>query len=78
MKNIRTYELISLLTKAISEQNQQMVNMYAYELTTRLYVPDTGYTFDEILEGFGYRSLEADLNQITIEEYMRTRERGNE
>ena len=75
MKNKTTVELVTLLTEAINVGNQELINMYAYELTTRLYVPKTGYTFEEILEGFGYRKIEKDDKQITIEEYMRGRKK---
>ena len=75
MEKKKTYELVSLLTEAINMGNQELINMYAYELATRLYVPNTGYTFEEILDGFGYRKIEKDDKQITIEEYMRGRKK---
>lgn len=75
MEKKKTYELVSLLTEAINMGNQELINMYAYELATRLYVPNTGYTFEEILDGFGYRKIEKDDKQITIEEYMRGRQK---
>lgn len=68
MKDKTTKELIMLLTGAMKTQNQDLINMCAYELTTRLYVPNDTYTFEDTLEGFGYKNLQ---NQITIEEYMR-------
>lgn len=77
MKNKTTVELVTLLTEAINVGNQELINMYAYELATRLYVPNTGYTFEEILEGFGYRKVEKDSNQISIEEYMRNRSKDD-
>lgn len=70
-----TIELVTLLTAAMDEQNQTLINMYAYELTTRLYVPGKGYSFDDILEGFGYREIVENDKQITIEEYMRGRKK---
>lgn len=67
-------ELITLLTEAIKMQNQELINIYALEITKRLYVPNDAYTFEQTLEGFGYRKMEKpNPNQITIEEYMRTR-----
>lgn len=73
MKDKTTIELVTLLTAAMGEQNQTLINMYAYELTARLYVPGKGYSFDDILYGFGYREIIKDDKQISIEEYMRTR-----
>lgn len=75
MKDKTTVELVTLLTNAINEQNQTLVNMYAYELTARLYVPGKGYSFDDILVGFGYREIVENDKQITIEEYMRERKK---
>ena len=69
-------ELITLLTEAISLQNQSLINTYAYELAKRLYVPGRDISFEELMEGFGYRKIEkVDPNQITIEEYMRGRKK---
>ena len=34
-----TVELVTSLTEAMNEQNQELINKYAYELTLRLYVP---------------------------------------
>lgn len=69
-------ELITLLTEAINMQNQPLINTYACELAKRLYIPGRGITFEELMEGFGYRKIEkVDPNQITIEEYMRGRKK---
>ena len=73
MKDKTTKELVMLLTQAINMQEQDLINYYAYELTARLYVPNKGYSFDDILYGFGYREIIKDDKQISIEEYMRTR-----
>lgn len=74
MRDIKTCDLIELLTKAIREQNQELINKCAYELTVRLYVPKKGYSFDDILEGFGYKEI-IDDKQISIEDYMRDRKK---
>ena len=72
MKNKKTTELIVLLTEAMKTGNQTLINTYAYELTCRLCVPNDNYTFEQTLEGLGYRRIEkTNPNQITIEEYMR-------
>lgn len=73
MKNKKTFELIELLTNSIKTQNQALINMYAFELACRLYVPNKDTTFEELLEGFGYRDIEQNPRQISIDEYMRTR-----
>ena len=69
-------EIINLLTSAINIGNQKLINMYACELAKRLYVPETGITFEELMEGFGYQKIEqVNSKQITIEEYMRSRKK---
>lgn len=69
-------ELITLLTEAINMQNQPLINKYACELAKRLYVPGYDLSFEELMEGFGYRKIEkVDPNQITIEEYIRGRKK---
>lgn len=69
-----TLELIAKLTGAIKVENQELINIYALELTKRLYVPNDTYTFEETLAGFGYK--QDDSRQITIEEYMRGRKKN--
>lgn len=77
MKVLKTFEIIEQLTKAMRENNQRLINLYAYELATRLYVPGTKTTFEEILVGFGYQEIEQDPRQISIEEYMRGRKQDD-
>ena len=68
-------ELITKLTGAIKTKNQDLINIYALELTKRLYVQNDTYTFEETLVGFGYK--QDDSRQITIEEYMRGRKKDD-
>ena len=76
MTNKKTHEIINLLTKAVNTKNQELINIYAYELATRLYVPGVGMNFDDLCEGFGYRKLEKqNPKQISMEEYMRCRKK---
>lgn len=72
--NKTNLELITLLTSAINMQNQELINIYSCELAKRLYVPESGISIEELMEGFGYRSIKKiDDKQISIEEYMRSR-----
>lgn len=73
MKELTTAEIVTLLTQAMNEQDQERINKYAYQLTLRIYVPESDYSFKEILEGFGYKKIEEPDRQISIEEYMRGR-----
>lgn len=40
-----------------SEEVQMIINNIAFELTTRIYVPNTGTNFDDILAQLGYVDL---------------------
>ena len=73
MLNAKTLEIIEHLNKAIKENNQQLINIYACELASILYTKDCGNTMQEIIEGFGYKEIQPDPRQISIEEYMRGR-----
>lgn len=76
MINKTTEELVLALMEAQKIGSQQLINMWAYELATRLFIPNNKYTFEETLEGFGYKKIEKqDEKQITIEEYMRSRKK---
>ena len=56
MKTIPTAILIHILCET---KEQSMINMLAYELACRVYVPDNKIkTFDELLTDFGYRTEE--------------------
>jgi len=78
MINKTTEELVLALMEARKIGSQQLINLWSYELATRLFVPNNQYTFEETLEGFGYRKIEkVDPNQITIEEYMRGRKKDD-
>lgn len=56
-RNLPTIELIDIMNKASGEGKQTEVNMYAYELACRLYVPFSDVSFDDILLSLGYVNL---------------------
>lgn len=61
LTNIRTtptVRLVQLLEDSISNSNQQLTNMLAYELTYRIYIPEGEKTFEEMLYSFGYKTIE--------------------
>jgi hypothetical protein len=56
LRRIPTAKLIDYIAECEKAGNQYWVNVFAYELTTRVYVPNNGYTtFEELLEQFGYK-----------------------
>lgn len=76
MNEIPTCDLVNLLEKSIKIGEQALINKYAYELTCRLYVPYSWCTFEQMLESFGYKEINKyDSKQISIEEYVRKREK---
>ena len=58
LNTIPTVKLVDLIGIYKKEDNQDMVNLLAYELTCRIYVPNKGTTFDELAYRFGYREIE--------------------
>ena len=56
LRTTSTIELVEKLTKNIEGKNQSMVNLIAYELTTRIYIPASEMFFDDILYSFGYQT----------------------
>lgn len=58
LRTIPTCTLIDELCKADKEGNQKLVNIYAYELAYRIYIPNDEITFEKILTDFGYKKIE--------------------
>ena len=56
LKKTPTVKLIDYIAAAEKEGSQYWVNIFAYELATRVYVPGNSVsTFEELLEKFGYK-----------------------
>lgn len=58
LKEIPTIVLIHELSKADKEDNQQVVNICAFELARRIYVPNSKITFKSILDDLGYKKID--------------------
>lgn len=59
MDNIKTIPTTTLIYVLYETKEQSMINMLAYELACRVYVPDNKIkTFEELLTDFGYRTEE--------------------
>ena len=61
LREIPTITLINSLSMADKNGNQQLVNIYAYELACRIYVPNKGVDFDKLVAGFGYKEQEEEV-----------------
>ena len=58
LKTTPTIVLIDCLTKSTEEGDQFLINVFAYEIASRLYVPNNSYkTFEELLKDFGYKQI---------------------
>ena len=59
MDNIKVIPTTTIIHILCETKEQSMINMLAYELASRVYVPDNKIkTFDELLTDFGYRTEE--------------------
>lgn len=52
-----TITIINMLSSAEQTGQQEIVNICAYELTCRIYIPNEHTTFTQMLKSFGYKSL---------------------
>ncbi len=63
LKTTPTVQLSHLITEAAENNNQNLVNIYAYELASRIYVPNqVGVTFEKLLTDFSY-SVESEVEE---------------
>lgn len=56
LKTVSTIELVRLINEASNKGEQNLVNIIAYELAYRIWVPNKETTFEEMLKSFGYIS----------------------
>ena len=65
LKKTPTVTLINYLSESLEKGEQRIANIFAYEIATRIYVPNNsnGITFDKLLSDFGYKSLEEDKSK---------------
>lgn len=68
LKELRTTPtcvLINFLSEAYKNGEQGLVNIYAYELTTRIWVPNEETSFTDMLKEFGYKRIEEKSNGLS-------------
>ena len=58
MDNIKTTPTKNLIHILCEATDQNIINIIAYELACRIYVPDNnqGVTFEQLLNDFGYKT----------------------
>ena len=66
MDNIKTTPTKNLIHILCETTDQNIINIIAYELACRIYVPDNnqGVTFEQLLNDFGYKTKEEDIKQL--------------
>lgn len=65
LKTTPTCVLINSLSEAYENEEQGLVNIYAYELTTRIWVPNEEISFTDMLKEFGYKKIEEKSNGLS-------------
>lgn len=65
LKTTPTCVLINFLSEAYENEEQGLVNIYAYELTTRIWVPNEEISFTDMLKEFGYKKIEKKSNGLS-------------
>lgn len=65
LKTTPTCVLINFLSEAYKNEEQGLVNIYAYELTTRIWVPNEEISFTDMLKEFGYKRIEEKSNGLS-------------
>ena len=58
LRTIPTGDLLTYISSAEKEGNQKLANIYIFELVYRLYVPEAGISFEDMLNKFGYVKIE--------------------
>ena len=55
MESIPTHTLIKLLSNAYDSEDQNLINIYAYELARRSYGKSNKMSFFDLMKDFGYK-----------------------
>lgn len=65
MEDIRKIPTVQLIHILCETQDQGLINIIAYELACRVYVPDNKVkTFEELLTDFGYKKKEKPVKKL--------------
>ena len=63
LRTTPTIQLINGISKWGKQGNQAMVNILAYELACRIYIPNDNISFENKLADFGYKRLDKEKRQ---------------
>lgn len=65
LKTTPTVILINMLCQADEKGEQKIVNICAYELAARIWVPNEKTSFTDMLKEFGYKRIEEKSNGLS-------------
>ena len=65
LKTTPTCVLINFLSEAYKNEEQGLVNIYAYELAARIWIPNEKTSFTDMLKEFGYKKIEEKSNGLS-------------
>ena len=63
LRTTPTIQLINGISEWEKQGNQAMVNILAYELACRIYIPNDNISFENMLADFGYKKLDKEKRQ---------------
>lgn len=63
LMTVPTVELLDELDKATKAGDQDLINVYAYELTCRTWIPNDKMSFIDMLKDLGYVKHEKNNNK---------------
>ena len=63
IKELRTASLIDLMKLLQEVKDQDQINIIAFEITCRMYIPFSDVSFDELLIQMGYRPKDKTRNK---------------
>lgn len=58
MTNVKETTTVGLMNLIPEVETQEELNIIAYELACRIYVPEKGVNFDDLVRIFGYRTID--------------------
>ena len=65
LKTTPTCVLINFLSEAYKNEEQGLVNIYAYELAARIWIPNEKASFTDMLTESGYKRIEEKSNGLS-------------
>ena len=71
LKKVPLIRLAKMLDRAIEADEQEIVNMLAREVASRIYVPGSRITFAQMMIDFGYKEIVEKQEQEKVKEKVK-------